>query len=223
MAHAFFLGVDLHGETTDEATFALLEKEKNPDDEAAQFRLDHIRHLSDVESIEGLADHLQGLVSDQPYIGRTSLIVNRGREAGQALVQALRDRGLDPVAATLTSGRGGAGGDSDDVGVQLGTIEVVRGLVDLYREGRFVMEEHSREVASRMARDLQHAFEVLDEAEGDEASGEAPGSLQEVQEAAPPLTSVSLAAWLGQERSFDPSQHLKSAPQTNPSRSTTGS
>ena len=223
MAHAFFLGVDLHGETTDDATFALLEKEKNPDDEAAQFRLDHLRHVSDIDSIEELADHLQGLVSNQPYIGRTSLIVNRGREAGQALVEALRNRGLDPVAVTLTSGRGGATGERDEVGVQLGTIDVVRGLVDLYREGRFVMEEHSREAASRMARDLQHAFEVLDEAEGDEASGEAPGSLQEVEDAEPPLTSVSLAAWLGQERSFDPSQHLKNTPQTDASRSTTRS
>ncbi len=223
MAHAFFLGVELHGETTSDATVALLEKEQNPDDDAAQFRLDHIRHLREVDSAEGLADHLQGLVSEQPYIGRTSLIVNRARGAGQALLEALRDRGLDPVAATLTSGRGGAIDDRDQMGVQLNTIEVVRRLVDLHREGRFGIEEHSREVASRVARDLQHAFEVLDEAEGDQASGEAHGSLREVREAGPPLTSVALAAWLGLERSFDPSQHLKNAPQTDSSRPTSGS
>lgn len=219
MAHAFFLGVDLHGETTDDATFALLEKEKNPDDEAARYRLDHIRHLTALDSIESLADHLQGLISDQPYIGRTSLIVNCGREAGQALVDVLRDRGLDPVAATLTSGSGAAPGGRREVGVQLGTIDAVRALVELYRDGRFAVEEHSREVASRVARDLQHAFEVLDEAEGDQASGQSPGSLQEVQDAAPPLTSVSLAAWLGEERSFDPSKHLKNTPQTDASHS----
>jgi hypothetical protein len=214
MAHAFFLGVDVHGEAADEGTFALLEKEKNSGDEGARYRLDRIRHGT-VDAIEAFAEHLQGLVSEQPYIGRTSLIVNRTSEAGRALVDALRDRGLDPVAATWTADRGPGAGARDDVGVQLGTIEAVQALVELYRDGRFAVEEHSQEEASQLARDLQHAFEVLDEAEGDQASGQAPGSLQMLQEAEPPLTSAALAAWLGRERSFDPSQHLKHAPQTD--------
>lgn len=222
MAHAFFLGVDVHGEAADEVTFALLEKEKNPGDKVARYRLDHIRRGT-VDAIEALAEHLQGLVSEQPYIGRTSLIVNRSSEVGQALVDALGDRGLDPVAATWTAGGGTTARERDDGGVQLGTIEVVQALVELYRDGRFAVEDHSQEEASRLARDLQHAFEVLDEAEGDQASGEAPGSLQALREMGPPLTSAALAAWLGRERSFDPSQHLKNAPQTDRQQGPAGS
>lgn len=220
MAHAFFLGVDFHASdgTSSGAVFSLLEKEENPDDEAPRYRLDHIRHVEELDDIEALAEHLQGMVSDQPYIGRTSLIVNRGHSAGNALVDALRDRGLDPVAATLTTGSGAAAGGRDEVGVQLGSSDAVRALVEFYREGRFAVEEHSRAATSRLARAIQHAFEVLDEADGDEASGEPQPDRAVVQEADPHLTSAALAAWLGRERSFDPSQHLKEAPQTDRSR-----
>ncbi|MFO8098245.1 MAG: hypothetical protein R6T83_01325 [Salinibacter sp.] len=221
MAHAFFLGVDVHDAAPQEATFVLLEKEKNPDDETARYRLDHLRHVEALESVEVLADHLQGLVSEQPYIGRTSLIINRATDAGRTLVDALRDRGLDPVAATVTDGRGAPARERDEGGVHLDTVETVRALVELYRDDRFSVEEHSREGASRLARDLQHAFEVLDEAEGDQASGESMGDLQELRDAEPPLTSAALAAWLGRERTFDPSKHLKDAPQTGRSRGTT--
>ncbi|MFP4228796.1 MAG: hypothetical protein ACLFTE_08215 [Salinivenus sp.] len=222
MAHAFFLGVDVHDAATQEVTFVLLEKEKNPGDDAARYRLDHLRHVQELDSMEALADHLQGLVSEQPYIGRTSLIINRGSEAGQALVDALRDRGLDPVRATLTAGGGVPAAERDEEGVRLGTAGAVQALVELYRDGRFAVEEHSREGASRLAREIQHAFEVLDEAEGDQASGESMGDLQALREAEPPLTSAALAAWLGRERTFDPSKHLKDTPQTGRTRGTAG-
>ncbi len=112
MAHAFFLGVDVSpadGDGAPDVTHALFEKSKEDSDEPATYRLNRIRDHADVASADDLADHVQGLVADQPYIGRTSLIVNRGADFGAALVGALEDRGMDPVAATLTSGGGGGG------------------------------------------------------------------------------------------------------------------
>lgn len=220
MAHAFFLGIDaLPNEDANSTgvTLALIEKSKEPDDAESTYRLDHIRHHSEKTAADDLADHLQGLVAERPYIGRTTLIVNRGTEDGQALFDALEDRGLTPVAVTLTGEDGAPAGTTDDRGVRLKRADAVRTLVNLYRDYRLSFEEYATESASRLARDVQGLSEVLDEAEGDtEVSGTAQAA-PSVDPNDTHLTSAALAAWLGTERSFDPSQHLKETPQTNPS------
>jgi hypothetical protein len=217
MAHAFFLGVDV-GAAADgplDATLTILEKEKESTDGTARFRLSYIRHHSDVTDADTLADHIQGLVADQPYIGRTSIIVHRGTESGQALVNALKARGLDPVAATLTDGSGMVPGETDEVGVTLGTADAVRTLAELHRDGQLAIDDHTTEVASELARGVQRAAEALDAADGDQDTPEAAGSrLDVLDDVASPVRSAALAAWCGTERSFDPSQHLKEDPQT---------
>ena len=219
MAHAFFLGVDLADTESDEplaATLAILEKEKGETDIEASYRLDHVRHHTDVSSADDLADHIQSLVADRPYIGRTSIVVNRASAAGQALVDALKDRGLDPVAATLTEGSGAVPGGRDEVGVQLGTSDAVRTLAELYRDRRLGIDDHATEAASDLARGVQRAAERLDEADANQDTPEAAGSvLDGFNEADRSVTSAALAAWVGAERSFDPSQHLKQDPQTS--------
>lgn len=217
MAHAFFLGVDVapsDGDSPHDVTHALFEKSTEGDDEAA-YRLDHIRHHTDIASADKLADHLQGLVAEQPYIGRTSLIVNRNTDFGQALVDALEDRGMDPVAATLTEGTGVAAGETDEIGVHLGGVDIVRTIADLHRDRKIAFGGHATEVASRLARDVQALAEQLDEADGDlEALGVSTAGPSFDPEAIH-VTSAALAVWLGTERSFDPSQHLKESPQTD--------
>ena len=218
MAHAFFLGVDFADTEPDapiDAVLTILEKEKGETDVEANYRLDHARHHADVDTVEDLADHIQGLVADQPYIGRTSIVVNRASEVGQALVDALKDRGLDPVAATLTEGSGAVPGGRDEVGVQLGTSDAVRTLAELYRDRRFGIDDYATEAASDLARGIQRAAERLDEADGNQETPEAAGStLDGFNEAGPSITSAALAAWVGAERSFDPTQHLKQDPHT---------
>lgn len=218
MAHAFFLGVDLSNEASDDrvdATLTILEKEKEQSDAHAGFRLDHARHHENVDSVDDLADHVQGLVAERPYIGRTSIVVNPETTSGQALVEALSDRGLDPVAATLTDGSGSVPGERDEVGVSLGTADAVRTLAELYRDQRFGIDDHTTEAASDLARGVQRAAEVLDEADGNQETPEASGStLDALNDVNPAVTSAALAAWVGTERSFDPSQHLKEDPQT---------
>lgn len=216
MAHAFFLGVDLT-ENDDEsigATLAILEKEKEQSAPEASFRLDHARRYTK-DSVGALADHLQSLVAEQPYIGRTNMVVNRTSAAGQALVEALAERGMDPVAATLTEGDGVVAGESDEVGVHLGRVEAVRTLAELERDGRLSIEDHATEAVSDLARGIQRATEALDEADGNWETPEAQGSsLNHLGDVNASVISAALAAWCGTERSFDPSQHLKEDPQT---------
>lgn len=214
MAHAFFLGVDLeeHDASID-ATLTILEKEEQGD-EAPRFRVNHARRRAE-DTADALADRIQGLVAERPYIGRTNIIVNRSAAPGPALLEALSDRGLDPIAATLTGGSGTVAGEPDDVGVSLGRIDAIRTLAELHRDGRLVVEDHTTEAASHLARGLQRAAEVLDEADGTQDTPEAAGStLDPLGESGPHVVSAALAAWCGTERSFDPSQHLKEQPQT---------
>jgi len=215
MAHAFFLGVDAvpsDEEDRYDVTYALFEKEETDE---VTYRLDRIRHHTDVTSADDFADHLQGLVADQPYIGRTSLIINRNAAFGQALLDALNERGMDPVSATLTDGSGVTAGETDEIGVHLGGIDAVRTVADLYRDRKLAFENHTTEAASRLARDVQVLAEQLDEADGDiEALGESTSG-PSFDPQATHVTSAALAVWLGTERSFDPSQHLKESPQTD--------
>lgn len=216
MAHAFFLGVDHQSDEngSNSVTHTLLEKSSDDSDDAATFRLARIRNHDDVASADALAGHLQGLVAEQPYIGRTSLIVNRTGTFGQALVDALDERGLDPIAATLTDGTGSTAGGTDEMGVQLGGVDVLRVLADLYRDERLIFDSHSSEVASRLARDTQGLAERLDEADGDlEALGTSTVG-PSFDPSAIHVTSAALAGWMATEWSFDPSQHLKEKPQT---------
>lgn len=216
MAHAFFLGIDggSAADASPNATLTILEKEKEQSEGTARFRLNYIRPLPDMEAAD-LADHIQSLVAKQPYIGRTNIVVNRGEAFGRALVDALTDRGLDPVAATLTDGGGTVPRDADEAGVSLGTSDAVQILAELHRDGRLVMEDHTTEAGSQLARGVQQASEALDAADGNRETPEADGSpLQVLSDADTHVRSAALAAWCGTERSFDPSQHLKEDPQT---------
>ncbi len=217
MAHAFFLGVD--GTPSEEGSssdvmITVFEKSKEPADGESTFRLNHIHKRSDVSSAEEFADYLQGFVADRPYLGRTNIIVNRSDDFGQGLLEALEDRGLAPVAATLTSGTGATAGDPDEVGVHLGVSDAVRALVNLYRDERLVLEGHTTDTASRLAREVQNISEDLDEADGDAETPGASSAALSFDGVDLHLKSAALAAWLGRERSFDPSQHLKEDPQT---------
>jgi len=216
MAHAFFLGVDVVPTDEDRShavTYALFEKTTEEND-GVTFRLDHMRHHSDVDSADALAGHLQGLVADQPYIGRTSIIVNRTADFGQALLDALEERGLDPVAASLTEGTGVAAGETDEIGVHLGGVDAARTLADLSRDQRLVIDSHTTETASRLARDVQVLAEQLDEADGNLEALDVSSPGPSYDPEATHINSAALAVWLGTERSFDPSQHLKESPRT---------
>jgi hypothetical protein len=206
MAHAFFLGVDVADESSpsDEPnalTLTLIEKDKEPSADAAAFRLDSIHRDAD---------------GGDPYIGRTTIIVNRRSERGQAILDALEERGLDAVAATLTEGRGATAGGRNEVGVSLAEHDAVETLAKLYRNGNLAFEEQASREVSRLARSVRRFIEdVLDveEEAAETDDGEMPGAASSFGTL---VTSAAMAAWLGVERSFDPTQHLKQTPTTEP-------
>lgn len=214
MAHAFFLGVDLEEDDGSvEAALTVVEKEAQAN-ASSRFRLDHARRRS-LESPDALADQLQSLVAERPYTGRTNIVINQSAEPGSALVDALTNRGLDPIAVALTGGSNAGPGGSEEVDISLGVADAVRTLAELYRDGHLAIESHTTEAASSLARGVQRAVEVLDAADGNQDTPEAAGStLDALNDADPHLTSAALAVWCGTERSFDPSQHLKADPHT---------
>jgi hypothetical protein len=215
MAHSFFLGVDLvDADASVTATVSVLEKEQEDTDAAARFRLGRARQYTK-ESVEALAEHLQGVVADRPYIGRTNIVVNQSAPKGGDFVEALTERGLDPIAAVLTDGSGAVPGETDEVAVHLGTTDAVRTLANLYRDGQFTIEDHTTEAGSHLARSVQRAAEALDAADGNQDTPAAAGNSLDALDAPDTyLTSAALAAWCATERSFDPSQHLKETPRT---------
>lgn len=217
MAHAFFLGVDARSEDGDPlaVAHALLEKSKEGTDEPSMYRLDNLREYDDVPSSEELAEHIQGLVANRPYIGRTTIVVNRADPYGDAVFDALEDLGLAPVGAALTDGAPGPPTDRDEMGVRVSGVDAVRTLADLYLDDRFAIESHASETVSRLARDVQGLAERVDEAEGNARALGTATAGPSFDPAAIHVNSAALAVWLATERSFDPSQHLKESPQTD--------
>lgn len=218
MAHAFFLGIDVNSDG-DEAPFdvnhAFVEKSTDESDGDTIYRLDRIRKHENVSSPAEMADQVQALVAERPYIGRTTIIVNRTPAFGADLFNALKERGLTPVGARLTEGSStSVSGETDEIGVRLSGVDAVRTLADLYRDDSFVIEGQATETVSRVARDVQALAERLDEADGDEKALGATTAGPSFDSEAIHVNSSALAVWLATERSFDPSQHLKESPQT---------
>lgn len=217
MAHAFFLGVDARSESGEPVAVAhaLLDKSKEVSDEPSTYRLNDIRTYDDVPSPAEFAEHIQGLVAKRPYIGRTTIVVNRADAHGDAVFDALEDLGLAPVGAALTEGAPGPPTDRDEMGVRVSGVDAVRTLADLYLDDRFAIESNASETGSRLARDVQALAERVDEAEGDARALGTVTAGPSFDPAAIHVNSAALAAWLATERSFDPSQHLKESPQTD--------
>lgn len=222
MAHAFFLGVDTrsqtdssNGESSPSATVALLEKEQAGENHPT-YRLDSIRHEEGDIDPGDLADHIQSLVARSPYIGRTSIIVNRHSELGDSIVEALQSRGLDPTKAIFVDGTDGPVPKLDDADVHVSPYDALETIADLYRDGYFEFEQHASEDVSNLARGLQRMTEYFADVEEASAAPDASdGPPSRPASVDPQVTSAALAAWLGAERSFDPSQHLKEHPQTD--------
>lgn len=218
MAHAFFLGVDVGGDTSDApgaVTLALVEKQKADAEDTPSYRLDRVHHNPETDAPGDLADHIQQLVADAPYIGRTGIIVNQRTAQGEALAQALENRGLAPVRATLTGGRSAVAGDPDEQGVHIAEHAAVQTLASLYHDGRLELPGNASDDVSRLARGIQSFAELRpDDALPAGAESDAADAPQRPESFDTHVTSTALATWLGAERSFDPTQRLKETPQT---------
>ncbi|WP_022834388.1 hypothetical protein [Salisaeta longa] len=193
MPHAFYLGVDAREET---AGITVLSKETDGQDDTTV----HLNQAQFIEEApEALADRLQAFVSERPYIGRTTLVVNTATERGAAVHEALGALGLDAVDVTLTDATTHTTGDENAMSVVLGIEEALESLATLHQDGALTLDGLNTEAASDLARSLQRYLD-------DQVTNDAPDGPTSYSAA---LTSASLAGWMASERTFDPTERLK--------------
>lgn len=213
MEYQFFLGVDAVPTDRDDAVdvaLALVEKEAANTDDEATYRLHRLEHGTAMDSPGAVADHIQSLLTQQPYVARTVLIVNRTEASGQAVFQALDDRGLAAIGAELTTGSSSVSGSTDEMNAAVSVYGAVETLTNLYRGGHLdLAPQQEKKVTSHLVHSLQHVGSADASEDGTAAfPGDLPVSPSD-EGYDPLLISAALACWMGEEQTFDPVQHLK--------------
>jgi hypothetical protein len=220
MAYEFYLGID--AEESGKVTIALVEKAAYQGEDVTTY---HVRHLEQREGADerALVERIRNLIADEPYVGRTMLIVNRTAKQGRRLAESLGEEGLTPIGAVLSGGdsatettvglANGRGGDSavQGGGFIISEHELVETLSELYGGGQLSMEQDSQEV-SALAEGIQsyeaaapEAGIALDRIDAQPARNAANAGL---------VIGTALACWYGEQHSFDPTEHLEGEPPT---------
>ena len=112
MAYEFILGIDVVPTGDSSHTVALTAVEKT-DEEGAQphYRIERIEQANGLEKAPDVAEHIQSLITQKPYVARTVPVINQTTEAGSAARAAPADRGGGGAGATFSRGtKKGRGG-----------------------------------------------------------------------------------------------------------------
>lgn len=212
MAYEFILGVDVvnaEGDTLT-AAFTIFEKTTNDRDEAPQYRLDLLEERSGFESTDDLAEHIQSLLTQKTYVARTVPMINQTTAEGQAVHDALEERGLAPVGATLSSSSTTVSGSRDEMNAAVSAHNVLDTLRTLHRNGRVDLHaQKDTEEASRLVRAIEWFSESGVDEEGEERRVNMALAPEDDGPYEPLVVSTALACWLGEEQTFDPTEHLK--------------
>lgn len=224
MSYAFYLGIDATNEP-DTLTLALLEKERETNEDEATYHLRRIEHEGN-GSLDrepaAIAAHVVSLIASKPYTGRTQIVVNETADLGEAILRQLTDRGLTPIGVTVTgsdaaaqeaSGFARTSGDDEDAltsGFLVSEHALVEATQELYRSDQLKLSQEATEHASKLARGLQsyrarahEAGDALQDIEGEPRRNAADAGY---------VLSTALACWLGEQQSFDPTEHLAGDP-----------
>lgn len=220
MAFEFYLGMDLTGQD-ETASLALVEKAADDPDAEASYRVRRLERLQDGATDDQFASHVQDLIADAPYTGRTILVVSKAGDRGEALVEQLAGRGLSPVSVWVSGGDTAAqegsgltleGGDRaglDEGAITVSEHEVVEAVERLYRSGRLELD-HEEETMSLLAQGLQSYHARA--ADAGEALNEIQGEPSRDADHAGLVLSTGVACWLAEQHSFDPTDHLSGSP-----------
>jgi hypothetical protein len=207
MANAFAFGIAVEPGTPDQ--FGLTIIEHNDEHDAASFIVRRTLTDSIDESVETVAEDIQGRLAEAPYTARSSVVVHVGNELGHALADALSDLGMRPVRVRVRSANDGTAAESDAEAVIDAREELVA-LSNAHRTGALRVEHRNTEDAAHLARTLGHL--VDDSNEGSEISTHT----LDVQG-----TSALLAYWWSTEQTADPTERLRAdLPGTEPSQPT---
>ena len=154
MPYEFYLGVDVDDASSD-VVLSLVEKEQYRGEKEIDF---HVRVLERRSGSDPAAvvQRIGKLLAENPYVGRTRVVVSSGSKAGKALVEALNADGLSAVAATLTGGKSDVRyeGGTAKKGTRLPSsfvvsqAEVVANAASVYERGSLKMQKDTEEISS---------------------------------------------------------------------------
>ncbi len=215
MAYTFILGVDVvpSDENRLTAAFAVVEKSTEDQDDTAYYRVDRLDAYRNFESTDAVAEHIQTLLTEKPYVARTVPIVNRTTGHGQDVLDALGTRGLAPVGATLSAGTSTASGKRGEMNATVSVHRIVDTLLALYHADRIDLQpQQDTDEVSRLVRGIERFGDSGTDEEGEERRVEMATTPDEGPYDAV-VVSMGLACWLGEEQTFDPTQRLKEVPQ----------
>lgn len=212
MAYEFILGIDVVPTGDSSHTVALTAVEKT-DEEGAQphYRIERIEQANGLEEAPDVAEHIQSLITQKPYVARTVPVINQTTEAGQAVREALADRGLDVVGVTLSRGTTTVSGDRSEMNPSVAVRDAVDLLQTLYHDGRLDAEpQQNDEDVSRLLRAIEWFSDSGTDESGEERRVTMPLDTADARYE-PVMVSTMVACWLGTEQTFDPTEHLKEA------------
>lgn len=202
MPYEFYLSIDVTAEPND-ATLSLVEETYDGRGDEAIYRIRHLAHFDASASSEKVAERLRDRLNEEPYIGRTTVVINRTDGVGQALLDQLQQTGLSPQGMIVTQGDAKAENKS---GLFVSERELIRSVQNLYFSGRLKLPEQSTEETDELVNGLQ----VFLDGTGDD------GTLLEVIEADDRQTlhhdfifNVAMACWLAEQHAEDPTMGLR--------------
>lgn len=200
--YEFYLGIDLTDERK-EAVLTLVEKSTRDEDGASNYRVHRIEPVQPRALDEPLPEHIASLIAGDPYVGRTIIVVNTTEQSGEELLERLQDAGQPATGIVL------GGGDFEvemEEGLMASEHDVVQSVEELYHDGRLRLEDEKTEGASLLARGLQsyraRAHEAGDALESITAEPRRNADYASF------VLSAGIACWVGEERRFDPTEHL---------------
>ena len=231
MPYEFYLGIDVPGEQKP-ITLSLIEKEEHKVDGTEEDHY-HVRQVTqldsdgaDEEEDEKVVDHVQSLLAQEPYVGRTVLVINCTQKEGRTLREQMDARGLSPEGVVVTGGeeskQQGESGlstpNTEDNWLTVKERALISTLDRVYHEGRLELPQENTDEASRVAQGLQD-YRVA--ADSDAGEGYQPDVSEDKRHAAHAsyVYSAALACWIGEEHDFDASAHLGGElPTTGPAK-----
>jgi hypothetical protein len=218
MAYEFILGIDVMPTAGSSHSVALTAVEKT-DEEASQpqYRIERIEQADELDDPDAVAEYIQSLITQKPYVARTVPVINRTTAAGQAVHDALADRGLKVAGVTLSRGTATVSGDRGEMNASVAVRDAVDMLQALYHDGRLDVEpQQNDEASSRLLRAIEWFSDSGTDESGKEHRVTMPLDTAD-DRYEPVMVSTMVACWLGEEQTFNPTERLKEALQGGPS------
>mgnify|MGYP006271714731 CR=1 FL=1 len=193
MANAFAFGVAVEAGEPSKVGLTIIERNDETDDPFVVRRTT----ASSGDAIDAVAKEVQDRLAEDPYTARSSVIVHVGNEPGEALADALSDRGVRPVRVRTRNTDAGAAAESEGEAV-IDARNQLAALSNAHRTGGLRVEHRTTEDAAHLARMLGHLVDDNNEGEAiDTAAIDVQGM------------SALLAYWWSTEQTNDPTERLR--------------